>query len=132
MEPNQQAKLGFSLESIRDYLLNEGGKVEYHKLIKHFRHALADPNNQGECGKRFLFLFHKSIFQNITVQIIYSYKMSHFECLSARYQITYSCNQLCHLFCLHLFFHFILFSSFNSHRSSSVVQRSREQSGDRF
>jgi hypothetical protein len=39
---------GFSFEIIRDYLLNEGGKVEYHKLIKHFRHSLADPSNKGK------------------------------------------------------------------------------------
>jgi len=38
--------IGFSYEIIRDYLLSEGGKVEYHKLIKHFKDALADPENK--------------------------------------------------------------------------------------
>ena len=37
--------IGFSYEIIRDYLLREGGKVEYHKLIKHFKDALAE--NKG-------------------------------------------------------------------------------------
>lgn len=41
------SNLGFSYEIIREYLLSEGGKVEYHKLIKHFKDALANPENKG-------------------------------------------------------------------------------------
>lgn len=52
---------GFSLEIIRDYLLNEGGKVEYHRLIKHFRHSLADPSNKGELFNESIALFDRSI-----------------------------------------------------------------------
>lgn len=37
----------FSYEIIRDYLIGQGGKVEYHKLIKHFKDALANPENKG-------------------------------------------------------------------------------------
>ena len=39
--------VAFSYEIIRDYLIGEGGKVEYHKLIKHFKDALANPENKG-------------------------------------------------------------------------------------
>lgn len=41
------AGVGFSYDIIRNYLINEGGKVEYHKLIKHFKDALANPENKG-------------------------------------------------------------------------------------
>ena len=38
----------FSIGSICQYIVDQGGKVEYHKLIKNFKSALADPANQGE------------------------------------------------------------------------------------
>lgn len=49
----------FSLKSICEYLLSEGGKVEYHKLIKNFKTCLADPNNQGN-----LVFFNFNVFHS--------------------------------------------------------------------
>ncbi|RWS11620.1 ankyrin repeat domain-containing protein SOWAHB-like protein [Dinothrombium tinctorium] len=37
---------GFTLDSIREYLQNEGGKVEYFKLVKHFKRSLLDQDSR--------------------------------------------------------------------------------------
>ena len=58
--------VGFSYEIIRDYLLSEGGKVEYHKLIKYFKDALANPENKG----KLMFYIFNLISTGISIQLV--------------------------------------------------------------
>lgn len=50
----QQKKTGdmaapteFTLESVRDFILLNGGKVTNHELVKHFKIFLTDPSSKG-------------------------------------------------------------------------------------
>ncbi|CAG2174121.1 unnamed protein product, partial [Oppiella nova] len=45
--------LGFTLHDIKYYLLTNGGIVEYHELVKAFRHHLSDQSTQNEARNAF-------------------------------------------------------------------------------
>jgi hypothetical protein len=38
---------GLSLEAIRDFMLENGGKVTNHDLVKHFKGFLTNPETRG-------------------------------------------------------------------------------------
>lgn len=69
--------VAFSYEIIRDYLIGQGGKVEYHKLIKHFKDALANPENKGKekfalIFKPFLNLIDLILFDQNSISLIFN------------------------------------------------------------
>lgn len=37
----------FTLESVREFMLEKGGKVTNHELVKHFKQFLTDPYTKG-------------------------------------------------------------------------------------
>lgn len=37
----------FTLESVREFMLDKGGKVTNHELVKHFKQFLTDPYTKG-------------------------------------------------------------------------------------
>lgn len=41
--------LAFTFDDIKQFLQLNGGKIEYHELVKHFKYALSDPYTQGKC-----------------------------------------------------------------------------------
>lgn len=38
----------FTLESVREFMLEKGGKVTNHELVKHFKQFLTDPYTKGK------------------------------------------------------------------------------------
>ena len=37
----------FSLDTVRDFIVSNGGKVSNHELVTHFKHFLNDPRRKG-------------------------------------------------------------------------------------
>ena len=42
------APMEFTLDSVRDFMLDRGGKVTNHELVKHFKQFLTDPHTKGK------------------------------------------------------------------------------------
>ena len=45
---NMAAPREFTLESVRDFILDRGGRVTNHELVKHFKLFLTDPSSKGK------------------------------------------------------------------------------------
>ena len=61
--------LAFTFDDIKQFLQLNGGKIEYHELVKHFKYALSDPYTQGKCHfdktwiSNYIFNFESISFQ---------------------------------------------------------------------
>lgn len=46
-----------SFNAVRDFMINNGGKVKNHDLVKHFKKFLTKPENRGKSQTRSLDFF---------------------------------------------------------------------------
>lgn len=46
---NMAAPSELSIAEIRKFMLENGGKVTNHELVKHFKAFLTNPNTKGKC-----------------------------------------------------------------------------------
>ena len=59
----------FTLDAVRLFIIDRGGKVTNHELVKHFKQFLTDPLTKGSRFFKNIFLFRKIIVCEVTVYL---------------------------------------------------------------